>query len=272
MIDLRTIDLRKINSLTKYPSIPTHHALDPKNGGLLEQPTHYDGTVIGTEKVDGTNGRIILLPGGEWLIGSREDLLTASGDIVHNPALGIVDALRPVAQQATTIGAGGFDEILVFYLEVYGSKQLPAWKHYGAGQPAWRLFDVASIPADMLAWQVERIASWRQADGQQFASEWVLGDLAKQIGAQVTPRLFEIDGADLPDSVEDMRAFMEPYRSTLVATTGEPGLNEGIVLRAPDRSVISKARFQDYDRTLKRRQQKSTPRREAAHESGEADR
>ncbi len=37
--DLRETDLAKLNSLTKYPSIPTYHALDPKNGSLLEQVT-----------------------------------------------------------------------------------------------------------------------------------------------------------------------------------------------------------------------------------------
>lgn len=270
-IDLRTTDLRKLNSLTKYPSIPTHHALDPKNGGLLEEPTLYEGPVIGTEKVDGTNGRIILLPDGQWLIGSREDLLTARGDIVHNPALGIVDALRPVAERAATIGAGEFGEILVFFLEVYGFKQLPAWKHYGSGKPAFRLFDVVAVLDDMLAWEVERIASWRQSGGQNFASESGLHDLAKQIGVEVTPRLFEIDGSDLPSDVAGMRAFMDAYRNTLVATSGEPGLNEGIVLRSPDRSVISKARFQDYDRTLKRRNQQPKQAKQArAQQAGEA--
>lgn len=254
MFNLRTADLRKLNSLTKYPSIPTHHALAPKNGGLLEEPTVFTGPVIGTEKVDGTNGRVVLLPDGEWLIGSREDLLTASGDIVHNPALGIVDTLREVAEQAALMGSGDFGEIVVLYLEAYGSKQLPAWKHYGSGQPAYRLFDVASIPADMLTWEIDRIASWRQSGGQEFASENVLTDLAKRCGADLTPRLFEIDAYDLPADVEGMRAFLEPYKITTVATSGEPGLNEGVVLRTPDRSVITKARFQDYDRTLKRRE------------------
>ncbi|MFF4417047.1 RNA ligase family protein [Streptosporangium sp. NPDC001559] len=257
MFDLRNADLRKLNSMTKYPSIPTHHALDSKNGGLLEEPTQYEGPVIGTEKVDGTNGRIVLLPDGNWLIGSREDLLTARGDIVHNPALGIVDALRGVAEKAATLGSGGFGEVLVLYLEVYGSKQLPAWKHYGEGQAAVRMFDVMTAPVDMLDWPVERIASWRQNGGQIFGSEKVLADLAAQAGVDLTPRLFEIDGSDLPGDVEGMRAFLEQYKTTQVATSGEPGLNEGVVLRSPDRSVITKARFQDYDRTLKRRQ-KST--------------
>ncbi|MFI7448011.1 RNA ligase family protein [Nonomuraea sp. NPDC049714] len=253
MFSLRTADLRKLNSLTKYPSIPTHHALDPKNGGLLEEVTQFTGTVIGTEKVDGTNGRIVLFPDGEWLIGSREDLLTASGDIVHNPALGIVDALRGVAGRATSAELGGTDEIIVLYLEVYGSTKLPAWKQYGDGAAAVRLFDVASIGSDLPSWDLDRISAWRQRGGQEFADETTLGNVAETCGTQVTPRLFEVDADELPSAIEPMRAFMEPYRHTLVATSGDPGLNEGIVLRAPDRSVISKARFQDYDRTLKRR-------------------
>jgi RNA ligase-like protein len=272
MIDLRTVDLRKVNSLTKYPSIPTHHALDPKNGGLLEEPTIYEGTVIGTEKVDGTNGRIILLPDGQWLIGSREDLLTARGDIVPNTAYGIVATLRSVADRAATIGAGGFGEILVFFLEVYGPKELPAWKQYGSGEHACRLFDVASVHDDMLSWEIERIASWRQHGGQDFASERVLTELADLCDVAVTPRLFEIDGSDLPADIEGMRAFMEPYKTTLVATSGEPGMNEGVVLRSRDRGVISKARFQDYDRTLKRRQSPGKPKRSASQQTEEASR
>lgn len=63
-----------------------------------------------------------------------------------------------------------------------------------------------------------------------------------------------VDRSDLPADIEGMRAFLEPYKTTTVATSGEPGACEGVVLRAADRSVITKARFQDYDRTLKRRQ------------------
>ena len=75
--DLKTVDLSKINSLTKYPSIPTYHKLDPKNGSLLEEALNFQGTLIATEKVDGTNARIICLPDGNYLLGSREELLYA---------------------------------------------------------------------------------------------------------------------------------------------------------------------------------------------------
>ncbi len=36
---LRAIDLALLNSITKYPSIATYHALAPSNGRLTEQAT-----------------------------------------------------------------------------------------------------------------------------------------------------------------------------------------------------------------------------------------
>src|SRR5262245_22884963 len=96
--NVRTADLAKLNSLTKYPSILTYHTLDPRNGGLLEEVTAFVGTVIGTEKVDGTNSRVICLPDGCYLLGSREELLYAKGDLIGNPSLGIVDGLKETAE------------------------------------------------------------------------------------------------------------------------------------------------------------------------------
>jgi hypothetical protein len=63
-LDVREVDSSALNSLTKYPSIPTYHTLDAGNGGLLETSIDFEGRVIGTEKVHGTNSRIISLPGG----------------------------------------------------------------------------------------------------------------------------------------------------------------------------------------------------------------
>jgi hypothetical protein len=65
--------------MTKYPSIPTYHTLGEK-GTLLEETVSFEGEVILTEKVDGTNARIILLPDGSFILGSREELLYASLD------------------------------------------------------------------------------------------------------------------------------------------------------------------------------------------------
>jgi len=60
--DICRVDLAKLNSLTKYPSILTYHALGDK--GILQETVQvpFDGRVIGTEKVDGTNRRSGLEP------------------------------------------------------------------------------------------------------------------------------------------------------------------------------------------------------------------
>ena len=128
--DIRAVDLKALNSLTKYPSIPTYHHLDPRNGGLTEEAVPFAGQVIGSEKVDGTNSRIIMLPGGGYLLGSREELLYARGDLIGNPALGIVEHLKPVAERLTP--PAGDDPITVYYLETYGGKIGGQAKNYSA--------------------------------------------------------------------------------------------------------------------------------------------
>lgn len=253
--DVRTANLRAINSMTKYPSIPTYHALDPSNGGLLDEAVAFDGPVIGTEKIDGTNARIICLPDGTYLLGSREELLFAQGDLIGNPALGIVDALKPVAE-AMTLGRA--ELIRVFYLEVYGGKVTAASKHYtGSKAVGWRLFDVALIGDydRMLDWPSERVSTWRDSGGQHFASEQALRTAASVAGVELTPRLFTVDAAELPTDIEKTKAFLDDQLPGTLAVLdeGAAGRAEGIVLRTADRSVIAKARFQDYERTLKRR-------------------
>lgn len=246
--------LAALNTATKYPSIPTYHALDPKNGGLLEQPTLFDGDVILTEKVDGTNGRIVLFPDGDYFIGSREELLYARGDRIGNPALGIVDALEPLADRLKP--RDEHRQILVFFLEVYGHKIGGAAKQYtGNGNVDYRLFDIACLLPDVLDWDRAEISAWRDRGGQRFCTEAVLQRAAEAEGIELTPRLETIPAAALPSDVEGMAAFLAGRLPvTRVALDEGAGQQpEGIVLRSADRSVIAKARFQDYQRTLKRR-------------------
>jgi hypothetical protein len=249
--NVRTADLKVINSMTKYPSIPTYHTLDPRNGGLIEEAVPFSGTVVGTEKVDGTNSRILRLPDGSYLLGSREELLYARGDLIGNPALGIVDALRPVAEALPPS-----DRFTVYFLEVYGGKVTSASKQYtGSGAVGFRLFDVVHIDdhADLLVWDPQRIAGWREGGGQRFCDEAGLREIAAATGLELTPRLFEVDARDLPTGIGDTKAFLDDRLPATLAGLDNDGRAEGIVLRTTDRRVIAKARFQDYDRTLKRR-------------------
>jgi hypothetical protein len=254
--DVRTVDLRVVNSVTKYPSIPTYHDLDPRNGGLLDTCVAFDGGVIGTEKVDGTNSRIILLPDGAWLLGSREELLYARGDLIGNPAQGILEALRPVAAGLATGPAQPL--IQVFFLELYGGKIGGQARQYTAdsAQVGWRLFDVAVIDfAEVGGWPAERIARWREDGGQRYLTEAELHRAAHDAGLALTPRLFTTDAADLPTDLAGTQAFLARHLpgSRCVLDDSGRGAAEGIVLRTADRSVIAKARFQDYERTFKRR-------------------
>lgn len=247
---LREIDLEVLNSLTKYPSIPTYHALDPKNGNLTDKPVEFDGPVLGTEKIDGTNARIISLPDGNYLLGSREELLYAKGDLIGNPSQGIVKALKALAEALEP----ETERIRVHFLEVYGGKVGQAAKQYsGASNVGFRMFDVAVVEKEMLAKSRQEISAWREANGQSFLGEEALRSEAESQGVELAPRLFEIDS--LPVEIDKMRDFLaERLPETLSALDENAGGKpEGIVLRTKDRKTIAKARFQDYDRTLKRR-------------------
>lgn len=266
--DIRSIDLRALNSATKYPSIPTYHTLDPKNGGLLDETVPFQGEVYLTEKIDGTNSRIVCLPDGSYVIGSREELLYARGDLIGNPALGIVDALRGLAEglvlEPGDMPGAAYENtmLVVHFLEVYGGKVTGASKQYTGHQVVgFRLFDVAKVPGDVLDWPRERISGWRDGGGQQWLNEHALVGYARAVTREgtaldLTPRLGTLSAADLPSGVEETRKFLGEYAATTRAALDPDGGHraEGIVLRAVDRSAIAKARFQDYDRTLKRRQ------------------
>ena len=278
-------DLAALNSATKYPSIPTYHTLDPKNGGLLETAVGFGGgEVILTEKVDGTNGRIVVLPDGDYVIGSREELLYARGDRVGNPALGIVDALKPLAERLAEglpgrqpegyAGGDGHGErpgdgsadgiggarIRVYFLEVYGHKIGGAAKQYTAqGRVGHRLFDLAVLTPEVLDQDQARISAWREGGGQQFCTEDALQRAAAADGIALTPRLGVLPPGALPTSVEATHAWLAAtLPGTHVALDESAGGSpEGIVLRTPDRATIAKARFQDYARTLRRRSRRA---------------
>lgn len=254
--DVRAVNLDALNSMTKYPSIPTYHQIDPSNGSLSEPCVRFTGPVIATEKLDGTNARVIALPDGTYVLGSREELLYGTGDLIINPFEGVVDALRPFADAMKPVP----DVIRVYYVEVYGGKiGGKVAKRYTSNRTVGvRLFDVVEYwdHETVLAWPVERIASWRQAGHQPYVPERRLMRCGMDIGILLTPALFEMDGADLPTGIDEMQEFLTQHLPTtqcgLDPETAGPA--EGVVLRTPDRQIIAKARHEDYARTIRRRE------------------
>lgn len=251
--------LDTLNSLTKYPSILTYHTLGAK--GVLREPAmQFVGEVEVTEKVDGTNARLIVLPDGMVVVGSREELLYATGDLIHNPALGIVQALK---DQAVIVSAraqlGAPDTIRVIYGEVYGDGVGPAGKMYSAGTKGltgFRVFDVASVPVEALVWSKEQAAGWRDRGGQKYESATVVDATAQVLNVMRVPRVGLVDGSQMPTSIEQtshwLKMFAPRSRVALAHKDGALVKAEGVVVRGTDSEgnrLLGKIRYEDYERT-----------------------
>ena len=254
MYTARNVDLTKLNSLTKYPSIPTYHTID--KGILGDVAVRFDGPILLTEKIDGTNARIILLANGDYILGSREELLYAKGDLIGNPQLGIVEHLRPIADELRVT----YDGVIVIYGELFGGKIGAASKNYTSDQSVgFRVFDIQELNSAkmsvMLELPTKNIAVWRDNGGQLFLNE---DHLDRFIGEHyellsLAPRLMKIDA--LPTSLEDSHMLLrDVIHSTGVALDNDAnGSAEGIVARSLNRTQIAKLRFEDYAKTLRKK-------------------
>lgn len=253
------LDLKKLNSVTKYPSIPTYHALGDRGCLTEEIQVSFEGEEpLYTEKIDGTNARIILTGEGYFFIGSREELLYFSGDLIYNPSQGIVKTICGVAtdfaeELATESG------LRVIYGEVYGHKIGKGAKNYtNQQQLGFRIFDTISFAderelLELLEKPIEQIALWREHGGQCFGNEKALLELSTVSEATLTPRLTDKDR--LPNTIEGTLKWLNTALpgATYAALDGKGGKPEGIVVRTQSRSKIAKIRFEDYERTMRNR-------------------
>src|ERR1019366_1486976 len=153
----------------------------------------FEGRIIGTEKVDGTNARLIFCPGQSVLVGSREDLLWERRDLIGNQAMGIVEAVKETVQRLVeALSRPG--QIAVYFVEVYGRSIGGGAKNYTkVGKIGFRLFDVVLIDDfdEMFGWPADRIAHWRDNGGQKYVNADEIVKIAGEIGFQPVPALFD---------------------------------------------------------------------------------
>lgn len=256
MIDIRRSDLKRLNSMTKYPSIPTYHEMGQK-GRLGEKRVEFEGRIVCREKIDGTNARIIMIDDAT-IVGSREELLWAVGDLIGNPALGIVEALKPVARQLSGFTRAS-SACTVYYFEVFGAGVGAAAKEYSStDQVSARLFDVAHIHdvEKILDMPPDAIAKWRDAGGQSYLDDAALEAAADREQLRLAPWLILDDASVLPKTHEETLAFLDStLPRSLVALDKDAAMHaEGLIVRTPDRKTIAKMRFEDYRRTIKSKQ------------------
>jgi hypothetical protein len=256
---LRDLNLRALNSATKYPSIPTYHRLGDK-GRLQEEvitpfPLDPETEYEITEKIDGTNARIIVnTDSDEYIIGSREELLTHSDDVIYNPSQGIVDALGKY--DLGSLGRRSFDEakwrndVVVFYGEVYGGKINSAKNYTSSASYGFRVFDVAFFDEVDFARSPEDLSRWRDAGGQSFATSRDRRIHCKDFELENVPDIGHVH--DVPTSLsatfEWMMKTIGMCTHASIDATGKP---EGMVIRTFDRKRIAKLRYEDYQRSLR---------------------
>ena len=259
MKNLSFFDLQKLNSMTKYPSILTYHELGDK-GMLQESLCENKGfdeneEVYIHEKIDGTNGRIIVY-NGDYMIGSREDILYAKGDRIVNSTLGIVDTLRPFTDKLC-LDLISEDHMYIIFSEVYGGNVTKASKQYTNSKTwSFRLFDVCVIKPEVIKKVMnmnrDKIASWRDNGGQLFIPEYDLNNFANMYEVKRVPFLTVVNGIDVPVNLSKTYEFLSYFENSKAIINSESGKSEGIVVRNKDRSMIRKIRFEDYEKTKKR--------------------
>lgn len=272
MFDLTDRDSQsKLNSATKYPSIPTFHEMDLKTG-LLDpgvQVDFKDQLVNVTEKIDGTNARIVMIPGSisqdglaHWVIGSRESLLACDQDWFPNPELGIVAELWATAEDLLCQGVEDRG-LRVYFFEVYGGSVGQNGKQYAKDKEAFghRLFDVVEFDDELFAKTMshgrEEISGWRQRGNQPFVGWDRFLEIAQEtnlervpiIERSINPAGICFDG--LENTLETLREWF-PDGSEATLDPGALGRSEGVVFKSLDRKTTAKLRFQDYESSIRR--------------------
>lgn len=257
------MNLDKINSMTKYPEIPTRHVMVEK--GMLSTDVGVgltpDKFYQATEKVDGTNTRMVFIKSRyecDYLIGSREEILYAKGDRVHNMQMEIVPNLKKMAESIANqlVDEDACNGLYTIWGELYGGK-MPAAKQYTKDKTvyAYRCFDMMYLDPveyiNVMKMPVEEISSWRRHGKQPFYSLAKLSQFRANYNIPGVPVVGMVFGRNVPTGIEDSYKFLANFRTTL-AGIDFMGNSEGIVLRAMDgtHTEIVKMRFEDYEKTL----------------------
>ena len=263
------LTLSQINSATKYPSIETFHKLGER--GMLTEDLNFNvpskSDLILTEKIDGTNTRIIFFMNNgkvDYFIGSREELVYAKGDRIFRDS-NIAWLSKLLTDRIVDTMKWNFDlspvSFVTVYGELYGNKITKGSKNYTSGNAlGFRLFDVGIITNDqekeIACMNESEISVWRKRFGPQWVEYNNLDSFAMDLYVERVPKIendlitCDLNGISTDNMYEIMSSFCNSRATLDPNALGKP---EGIVLRNNDRSFIAKARFDDYESTFKRR-------------------
>lgn len=243
----------KINTLTKYPSILTLHKFGERGRFTDEITTNIEGeTMFASEKIDGTNVRIICY-GNEFLVGSRNNILNYSKDFYWDESMGIVNQFYE--KKLPTLQT---DKLTIIFGELFGGKITANSKDYGKEEHGFRVFDLATIEdLSILEEPITAISNWRESSLDSSVDEtikygqgFVDLDKLKSYNFDLVPQIeFEIENFEHQTVLNSLEKYISKTNVSLTETAR--GGTEGVILRNHNRSKIVKLRFEDYRRTLK---------------------
>lgn len=270
----KSFGLDKLNTMTKYPSILTYHAT-AERGSLAQEKSEGKtfkglGKVYVTEKIDGTNSRMVFTTNEEgavedYILGSREDFLYACGDRIINPALGLVATLeKHLVPKFNLPKIMLGHEILkpnyfyIVYGETYGGKINNAKQYTKRQNYFFRAFDLVAMPIEeakgFLSMKVEDISSWREHGGQPFVPVSDFIEFCDTFQITRVPYILTMDGDEIGMTPHSVLLWMNDFiKSTATIDEDYDGLgqSEGVVVRTEKRDLIRKFRFEDYQKTAR---------------------
>lgn len=241
--------LRKLDSMTKYPSIETLHAFGGRQR-FIEELTASGKLLFEchswslSEKINGTNGRLLLFPKDylnvileivgqhDWLLGTRDNLIMSP---TTDPiVMAMIEQLSSEAQRISNRlnsesgkpWSNGVS-VLVIYFELFGGNIGAGARNYSRdGSRSFRVFDVRTISLeevlDILFMPIEKIAGARERNalpGHWYESQ-ELSEFCSNFGLTKVPGLIgpktklpeDIQGAYqwLTQAIEQQKIVGEP--------------------------------------------------------------
>lgn len=268
MID-KILGDNKYNSLTKYPSILTYHVMD---AGKLQNMLNYpeqdrDLTINISEKIDGTNTRILIY-NNDYVIGSREDWIYAKGDRAITSSLqSIINFMANIAEGLIQDRQYKLDNDTLYciYGELYGSKIQKASSRYTTTKDTYgyRIFDMWKMneaglqQLDSTINDANNASLWRENNSQPWFSDLDLSSFIKTGNSILVsvPQYGKAKLSDIPADIQSTYEYLLQYQRTQAELDNSLKKNtdaEGIIIRTKDRGYITKLRFEDYKKTLKK--------------------
>ena len=258
MLDLiAKYDLKKINTLFKYPSIETYHHLDPKGKYIINKLTASNvlfSELEISEKIDGMNIRIIMYK-NDYIIGSRNNL-------IHYSDHSQVDRYGYIIEEKINNYLQSYkDDVTVIFGELFGAEIQNGKSRYADGklkQYDFRIFDAYSINYDqlneLLSQSIDKLSSWREHNNQP----WYTSEQLNQLATIVVPRVPFIKVVDsMPIDANETYEWLKEFKDSHVCQTSEGTTKlfkraEGVVIRNKDRSYIKKLRIDEYELGFKK--------------------